>query len=151
MSVDVDKSIIGNTPSRKNQNNMSRVTMGEQDQSRRTSVSPLKNRRQATMMPSVITEIEPSVSYSSARITLPVTGSINSHIGKSKKMIFCQNDPNKQAKYVISIDDEDLPYCEKCAILLASQGFKVRKLDEAPSSNNERPGPGMISSNISLL
>lgn len=29
-------------------------------------------------------------------------------------------------------DDENLPYCEKCAILLASQGFKVMRMETEP-------------------
>lgn len=41
----------------------------------------------------------------------------------------CQSHENKQAKYYVYSDDETLMYCEKCAILLASQGFKVVKID----------------------
>lgn len=143
---------MGNTPSRKNPNTMSRVTQGDQDQSRRTSVSPLKNRRQANMQAPNLTEPDPSGSYSSARILVPqLSGSINSHVSKSKKVDVCQNHLNKQAKYVISIDDEDMPYCEKCAILLASQGFKVSKCDETSSSSMMAAGPSISASNVSLL
>ena len=41
----------------------------------------------------------------------------------------CSNHPNKSGKYfIISDDDEEsMDYCEKCAILLASQGFKVNR------------------------
>jgi hypothetical protein len=86
-SFNLDKSIVGNTPSRKNQNNMSRVLPPEQDQSRRTSVSPLKNRRQANNVGPSIVEPDPSGSYSSARILVPqLSGSINSHVSKSKKL-----------------------------------------------------------------
>lgn len=41
----------------------------------------------------------------------------------------CQTHEGKVAKFIVYSDDETLPYCEKCAILLASQGFKVTKLE----------------------
>ena len=44
--------------------------------------------------------------------------------------IKCENHPNKKGKYsVVSEEEEEqIFYCEKCAILLASQGFQVSKL-----------------------
>ena len=46
----------------------------------------------------------------------------------------CFNHPNKKARYRVltedSEDDEEVAYCEKCAILLASRGFEVQKLEE---------------------
>ncbi len=39
---------------------------------------------------------------------------------------FCENHENRNANYVNSIDQSNVEYyCEKCAILLASQGYKV--------------------------
>lgn len=40
----------------------------------------------------------------------------------------CTNHQSKVAKYVVESDEETMFYCEKCAILLASQGFKVSKM-----------------------
>ena len=48
----------------------------------------------------------------------------------------CENHPTKKGKYSVLSEDEgeEIYYCEKCAILLASQGFKVIKLEpEQPS------------------
>jgi hypothetical protein len=124
------------------------------DPSRRTSISPLKNRRQQQLLgqqlptntsnifieqnssfiqtqPQLTSQLQ-QAKYSSSRVSpqLPLSSSINSQIQKSKKMGSCQNHSTKPAKYFVSIDEEYLPYCEKCAILLASQGFKVSKHDE---------------------
>jgi hypothetical protein len=41
---------------------------------------------------------------------------------------YCSNHPGKTAKFRVCSEENDLFYCEKCAILLASQGFKVEKL-----------------------
>ena len=112
------------------------------DQNRRSSISPLKNRRQQLgMQPTGNSFIEQNssyhqtqplpTSYHSVRQQPQLSNSIHSQVSKSRKIASCQNHSNKPAKYYIFIDDEDLPYCEKCAILLASQGFKVVKADEA--------------------
>ena len=45
----------------------------------------------------------------------------------------CINDPHKAAKFVTYSEEETLYYCEKCAILLASQGFSVMKLNVGES------------------
>lgn len=44
----------------------------------------------------------------------------------------CINHPQKSAKYKML--EEQMLYCEKCAILLASQGFKVSKIDKEPEN-----------------
>lgn len=46
----------------------------------------------------------------------------------------CSNHAEKQAKFKAHSEESDLFYCEKCAILLASQGFKVEKLPTTNSS-----------------
>lgn len=48
-----------------------------------------------------------------------------------KRDFMCINDPHKVAKYLAYSEEESLYYCEKCAILLASQGFTVMKLSGA--------------------
>jgi hypothetical protein len=50
----------------------------------------------------------------------------------------CTNHPNKVAKYYVESDEETLFYCEKCAILLASQGFKVAKMNESGGQEHPR-------------
>ena len=52
---------------------------------------------------------------------------------------YCINDPQKVAKYMTSSEDETLYYCEKCAILLASQGFAVQKLTVGESMIEVNP------------
>lgn len=47
----------------------------------------------------------------------------------------CYNHPDKRSKYRIVSEDLELMYCEKCAILMASQGFKVEKLDREGSDS----------------
>lgn len=51
----------------------------------------------------------------------------------------CINDPHKVAKYIAYSEEESLYYCEKCAILLASQGFTVMKLNGTESSIEVNP------------
>jgi hypothetical protein len=51
----------------------------------------------------------------------------------------CINDPHKIAKYLAYSEDESLYYCEKCAILLASQGFTVMKMNGNESSLELNP------------
>lgn len=63
----------------------------------------------------------------------------------------CQNHSNKQATYAISIDDEDMLYCDKCAISLASQGFKVVKFDDTANSSMVGAGQYPSASGVSLL
>ena len=46
------------------------------------------------------------------------------------------NHDSKLATYLVSCDEGDVPYCEKCAILLASQGFKVCRV--ASTERSER-------------
>ena len=46
----------------------------------------------------------------------------------------CENHETKVAKFIVVSDDERMPYCEKCSILLASQGFKLVKI-ERPEDN----------------
>ena len=41
----------------------------------------------------------------------------------------CFNHQEKLAKFLVETHDEMMYYCEKCAILLASQGFPVRKIE----------------------
>lgn len=43
--------------------------------------------------------------------------------------IGCVNHGNKQGVYEMK-EDSSVRYCEKCAILLASQGFKVSKVSQ---------------------
>ena len=45
----------------------------------------------------------------------------------------CTNEHNKVAKFLTYSEEETLYYCEKCAILLASQGFTVVKLNTGES------------------
>ena len=40
----------------------------------------------------------------------------------------CENHKAKEAKYFVLSEEERIFYCEKCAISLASQGFKVSKM-----------------------
>jgi hypothetical protein len=40
----------------------------------------------------------------------------------------CFNHQEKLAKFFVETHDEVMYYCEKCAILLASQGFPVKKI-----------------------
>lgn len=61
--------------------------------------------------------------------------SVKSTNNRKKLELDCTNHPNKTAKYIVESDEESLFYCEKCAILLASQGFKVCKLGESVSDN----------------
>lgn len=51
----------------------------------------------------------------------------------------CINDPHKTAKYLTYSEEETLYYCEKCAILLASQGFSVAKLPATGDSFDGNP------------
>jgi hypothetical protein len=51
----------------------------------------------------------------------------------------CINDPHKVAKFLAYSEEESLYYCEKCAILLASQGFTVMRLNENSSSIELNP------------
>jgi hypothetical protein len=50
-----------------------------------------------------------------------------------KREFMCINEPHKVAKYIAYSEEESLYYCEKCAILLASQGFTVMKLGGSDS------------------
>lgn len=46
------------------------------------------------------------------------------------------------ARFTILIDNEEIMYCEKCAILLASQGFKVQRMqEEQPVQQSIEPRP----------
>ncbi len=56
---------------------------------------------------------------------------LKSTTNRKKLEMDCTNHPNKIAKYFVESDEETLFYCEKCAILLASQGFKVGKMNES--------------------
>ncbi len=53
----------------------------------------------------------------------------------------CQNHQDKPALFTLISEDiqEQLNYCEKCSILLASQGFNVAKIKKGPGS--VRPSP----------
>jgi hypothetical protein len=42
----------------------------------------------------------------------------------------CKNHPDRHAEFSIRIDEESLAYCQRCAVLLASQGFKVARIKE---------------------
>jgi hypothetical protein len=59
----------------------------------------------------------------------------------SRDTAVCQNHDSKVAKYIVYSDDETLPYCEKCAILLASQGFKVARMEVEPIGEGEGDNP----------
>jgi hypothetical protein len=52
----------------------------------------------------------------------------------------CQNHPQKKGKYSVMNEEEGEKtyYCEKCAILVASQGFKVYKLEGQDMQLSER-------------
>jgi hypothetical protein len=51
----------------------------------------------------------------------------------------CLNHPNKAGIYEAKDNqDETYVYCEKCAILLASQGFKVSKIVKQTQDRGER-------------
>jgi len=54
--------------------------------------------------------------------------SIRSGFNKRKADVMCRNENNKIAKFVSYMGEEAFYYCEKCAILVASQGFTVLKL-----------------------
>lgn len=56
-----------------------------------------------------------------------------------KREVMCINDPHKTAKYLAYSEEESLYYCEKCAILLASQGFTVMKLNSTEGSIDFNP------------
>lgn len=56
-----------------------------------------------------------------------------------KRELMCINDPHKPAKYLAYSEEESLYYCEKCAILLASQGFTVMKLNAGEASVEVNP------------
>jgi hypothetical protein len=51
----------------------------------------------------------------------------------------CINDPSKTAKFVAYSDGDTLYYCEKCAILLASQGFSVARINSTADSFEANP------------
>jgi len=42
---------------------------------------------------------------------------------KNEKSKFCDNHGNKLAEFVTEVDNEEIGYCQKCAINLASKGF----------------------------
>lgn len=49
----------------------------------------------------------------------------------------CHNHTNKGATFeIVGVGQERLTYCEKCAILLASQGFKVNRLARTHHGND---------------
>lgn len=75
---------------------------------------------------------KPSLSpLRSRRTDSSITNRVNASRRKAEPT--CINDPHKTAKYLIYSEEETLHYCEKCAILLASQGFPVIKLQAAES------------------
>jgi hypothetical protein len=45
-----------------------------------------------------------------------------------KEASFCLNHPKKSATHCLISDQEKINYCEKCSIMLASQGFDVLKI-----------------------
>jgi hypothetical protein len=104
--------------------------LGQQQPTNTSNVFLEQNSSFIQTQPQAINQLQ-QANYSSGRVSQQPTlsSSINSQIQRSKRVDSCQNHSNKPAKYFISIDEEDLPYCEKCAILLASQGFKVSKCD----------------------
>ena len=59
------------------------------------------------------------------------TTDLNQNLPRSSvtKEVMCSNHESKSAQFMISTEDEQLPYCQKCSILLASQGFKLTKLN----------------------
>ena len=56
-----------------------------------------------------------------------------SNFNRKRTEYMCINDPHKTAKFIAYSEEESLYYCEKCAILLASQGFTVMRLNEGSS------------------
>jgi hypothetical protein len=62
-----------------------------------------------------------------------------SNFSRKRNDYMCINDPHKIAKYLAYSEDESLYYCEKCAILLASQGFTVMKMNGNESSVELNP------------
>jgi hypothetical protein len=51
----------------------------------------------------------------------------------------CENHSNKAAKFTIEKDDEPFYFCDRCAIPLISNGFKLTKLsDGAEEEENPR-------------
>jgi len=78
------------------------------------------------------TNPKPSLSpLRSRRTESSICNRIN--VSRRKNEPFCINDPHKNAKYLINSEEETLYYCEKCAILLASQGFTVLKIQTTDS------------------
>jgi hypothetical protein len=53
----------------------------------------------------------------------------------------CENHPNKQGHYYTRIEGEELHFCEKCAITLASQGHSITRasIDSTPLSPAPSP------------
>lgn len=52
---------------------------------------------------------------------------------------FCENHGNKCAKYFIEKDGECFYFCQRCAIQLISNGFKLTKIEgEEKNENNQR-------------
>jgi hypothetical protein len=101
-----------------------------------SGTSPLKSRRQESVIlnenvQSILRQL--NISNSSLQLTR------KSH--SSRETTVCQNHDTKVAKYIVDSDDETLPYCEKCAILLASQGFKVVRMESEPIGEGEDNNP----------
>ena len=73
----------------------------------------------------------PAALFNKSSLLNHENSSIISNNPSTSKSLMCENHPTKKGKYNIITDDEDLTdtyFCEKCAILLASRGFEVQKI-----------------------
>lgn len=59
---------------------------------------------------------------------------------KSELPETCVNHPEKESSFYVRSDEEEyIFYCEKCAILVACQGFKVEKILGVGEDKNMEP------------
>lgn len=52
---------------------------------------------------------------------------------------YCENHTNKLAKFMIDKDNEQFFFCDRCAIPLISNGFKLLKIGDEEEKEVENP------------
>lgn len=80
--------------------------------------------------------IKASLSPLRARKVDASNSTVRSNLARNPVENICINDPDKIASFMIESGGEVLYYCEKCAILLASQGFAVVRCQQQESYEN---------------